>query len=331
MVPITTTTSSITPSPSTSSGWPWMKDEMVAIADPISPVHDRDDRPAIKELITKHRVKINQLKTQLQKDEICCELYDETKHDDLWFLRFLLSHSIKIKPSFKAAKHTLQFRKEYDLDSKDLRHIHMGFNYNALNEAAKSYQKCCDPNTFRFVVMETCVVSYVQWCGFNQPKLLKECDSKHWLPGFAFITEWCYQWNDYITRTTGRLTKTIRIIDLDNITWNKNCQLRSCLRDAKALNAMEDIYPQLLQSLFLTNAPNWIETPWRTLIRPLVPKRVLLKFDFLEPATIKKDYEIITKYIPSHRLPIRYGGQYPHWPDNTPPPPKSLSEIPVTE
>jgi hypothetical protein len=170
------------------SAWPWMKGQSVAIADPIPPTNDRDDRPAVKELVQEHRVKIDRLREELEKEL----LYDSTKHDDLWMLRFLLSHK-KVKAALKAAKHTLQFRADLKLDEKDIRQVHMGHNFEALSDAAKNYQQCCDPGTFRFVVHDRCVVSYIQWAGFDQPKLLKEVSPDDWLPGFAFITEWTHQ------------------------------------------------------------------------------------------------------------------------------------------
>lgn len=298
------------------SAWPWMKGHSVAIADAIPVNPQVDHRPSVKDLIQRHRSKIDELRDLLKEDA----LFDHpAKHDDLWLLRFLLSHKGKLKAALKAAQHTLQFRKEQSLDEQDVRDIHIGHDLDRHTSAAQSYQNCCDPATFRFVVHERCVVSYIQWAGFDQPKILRQVKPEEWLPCFAFITEWSHQWCDYLSRTTGRLTKHVRIVDLDNISLTKNCLPKSCLRDAIALNAMEDVYPQVLQNFYLAQAPIWIEGPWKT-IRPLVPKRVLEKFDFLEPLKKEKDRQKLLKWISLERLPERYGGKLAQWPDDTPPP-----------
>lgn len=300
------------------SKWPWMKGQKVAIADPVPPANERDDRPAVKDLIAEHRDKIERVRQELKDSN--GSLYDPSKHDDLWIVRFLLSHKKNVKASVKAAKHTLEFRSRFQLDERDIRHIHMGVaNVDEIPDPVKRYQDCCDPETFRFVVYPRCVVSYLKFSGFDQPKLVEKVDPDDWLPAYAFISEYSHQWVDFITRTTGRLTKTIRVVDLEGISLRKQCNPTAIHRDGKALSTMEDVYPQLLQALFLMHAPVWVEAPWR-MLRPIIPKRVVTKFDFLEPQKRSRDFQKITKYVDPEQLPERYGGQSPVWPENTPPP-----------
>ena len=299
-------------------GWPWMKGCPVAFADPpIPPIDAHDDRPAVKDIIEEHRDLIDKVMGKLQDDP----LFDPTKHDDLWIVRFLLSHKKKIKHSVKAAKHTLQFRADLKLDERDMRSIHVGKNTNQLNEASMNYLKYCDDDTIRIVVPDAkrSVVSYLKFSGIDQPSLVAHVSEDDWLPAHAFLTEWSHQWVDYVTRTTGRLTKTIRIVDLENVCLRKNCNLTANKRDGKALAYMEDCYPQLLQSLFLVRAPVWIECPWR-MLRPIIPKRVVCKFDFISPDKHLKDRAKLTKYMDLSKLPKRYGGEMMRWPDDTPPP-----------
>lgn len=89
----------------------------VAIADPIAALDDHDDRPSVKDLIEENREHIDKLKAEIAEDSH----YNPTKHDDLWLLRFLLSHKKKLTPSVKAARTTLAFRHEHRLDAEDLR------------------------------------------------------------------------------------------------------------------------------------------------------------------------------------------------------------------
>lgn len=72
------------------TSWPWMKGMTVALTDPpIPPVCPEDDRKAVKDLITEYRAKIDKLRTALEDHP----LFDyDNKHDDLWLLRFYLSH-----------------------------------------------------------------------------------------------------------------------------------------------------------------------------------------------------------------------------------------------
>jgi len=87
-----------------------MKGVNEALADPIEPVCPEDNRPSAKKLIVEYREKIDKIRDEVSKDP----LYDRTKHDDLWLLRFYLSHK-KSKPAIQAAKHTLEFRAKYNL------------------------------------------------------------------------------------------------------------------------------------------------------------------------------------------------------------------------
>ena len=93
----------------TTSGWPWMKDQVSSSSSlgmgtyianpPMDPVNEHDVRPAVKDLIAKHRVSIDKVKTMLEPNP----LFDPSKkHDDLWILRFCLSHKNKPKGAAKA-------------------------------------------------------------------------------------------------------------------------------------------------------------------------------------------------------------------------------------
>jgi hypothetical protein len=55
-------------------------------------------------------------------------LYEPNKHDDLWIVRFLLSHKQKVKAVTKAAQYTLQFRAKHQLDEVDIRYSPIGPN-----------------------------------------------------------------------------------------------------------------------------------------------------------------------------------------------------------
>jgi hypothetical protein len=131
---------------STSSTWPWLEGRGVTIADPIPPVTARDDRPSVKDLIAEYRSLIDQVRDELHSDP----LFNASKHDDLWILRFLLSHKKKIKLSVKAAKSTLAFRDEHQLDAKDIRYLSPSEGFSS--EELKRYTKYCSDDALKFVL-----------------------------------------------------------------------------------------------------------------------------------------------------------------------------------
>ena len=87
-----------------------------AVADPIEPVCPEDDRASVKALIEEHGEKIDKIRQGIVDDP----LFDAQKHDDLWILRFWLSHK-KTKQAIAAAKTCLAFREKWKLDEKDIR------------------------------------------------------------------------------------------------------------------------------------------------------------------------------------------------------------------
>ena len=98
------------------TSWVWMKGVDEAVADPIDPINEHDERPSVKALLDQHSDKIDKIRQGTVDDP----LFDAKKHDDLWILRFWLSHK-KTKQAIAAAKTTLLFRQKYKLDDKDIR------------------------------------------------------------------------------------------------------------------------------------------------------------------------------------------------------------------
>jgi CRAL/TRIO domain len=299
------------------SGWIWMKDVAVAIAEqPISPVNELDDRPALVDLFTEYRTLIDKVATELATDP----LYDASKHDDLWIVRFLLSHKKNVKASVKAAKHTLMVRAKHKLDEKDLRFSPVG--PDVPDEAFRRYLKYCADDVLQPTIPDPKlgVVFYINAGHFDHNVLVKNVDEADWLPSFLYCSEWSHQWVDYISRTTGRLTASIRIMDLKGLSF-KSLSFEGQKRDGKAMKVSEDCYPQMLKSIFVCRGPSWVINVWR-LVRPVFPKRVVEKMDFLAPDKNEKERDRMLKYISMENLPTRFGGKYSTWPVNYPLPSK---------
>lgn len=305
---------SVPTSTTTTTTWPWLSDgmTMMMIADPpIPPIDSYDDRPSVVSLISEHRTVIDKVRSALLNDP----LYDSDKHDDLWILRFVLSHKRNVTSAVRAAKYTLAFRKKHQLDEKDIRYMSP-----SENESLQRYMKYVRDDAIRLVVpdRQRSVILFIDIGGVNQHGLAANVKESDWLPSYLHYNEMAFQWIDSITRTTGRLTKLVRIIDGRNIQWNA-LSIECSRRDGVVMKLTEDCYPQLLAGMYICDAPSYIQVPWR-MIRPLFPPRVLQKFDFISsPNTnhhsVNQDYQrLLLPHICEDHIPSRYGGLYKPWP-----------------
>jgi len=295
------------------SGWPWMKDESVAIADAIG---EDDRRPSVKQLIDENRELIDQVESQLLQNE----LYDVSKHDDLWILRFLLSHEKNTPRALEAAEATLRFRKTHKLDSIDIRAFPPQERDQVKNEAFQHFMNSgIGTDAFTLVVpnkRKLGVVFCFNITSFDTHKL-GTLDPEDWMAAMIYVNEYSFQWLDYITRTTGRLTKAVHLIDVADVTWSMY-DLTTQTKYTNATKIMKDFYPQAVQAYLVCHAPYWIETPWK-LLKPLLPTRVVAKLDFLNP-DVDADRERLQDFVPTEFLPERFGGEYKPWPPKFPPP-----------
>lgn len=209
------------------SGWIWMEGVNEAIADPIAPEAPEDQREPVKTLIENHREKIDKVAEGLKDDP----LYDSDKHDDLWVLRYVLSHK-KSKPALKAAKHTLQFRQKYNLDVEDIRNKEP--HKLTSGNVYEYWQKRCNgeailtthPDRKRGVIM------FLQFEHINT-NAATELTEEAWDEAFIYTSEYVHQWLDYTTRTTGLMTRSIRIMDMRGVTM-KHFDRKSSQRDGKS-------------------------------------------------------------------------------------------------
>ena len=289
------------------------------MADPIEPVDKLDKRPAVKDLIQEHRSAIDAVAKELKSDA----LFDPSKHDDLWILRFVLSHcKSKKKTTDKtlakaaaAAKATLVFRKEHKLDDEDLRaHVPSARATHPLAKDMSKYLSLCADDA-----MVVCIpdrrrgpVSFIQYMSIDQEAVVEQMDESRWMPAFLFPNEFLHQWLDYTTRTTGRLTKNVRLVGMEGAKLG-SVNSEHERRNSKAMSVMEDCYPQLLQAIFVCDPPTWILASWR-LVKVFFPKRVKEKFDFISPKANEKERRTLLKYISKENLPSKFGGERTEWP-----------------
>jgi len=126
---------------------------------------------------------------------------------------------------------------------------------------------------------------------------------------FIAMSEWNFQWLNYVTRTTGRLKKIVRFFSMEGAKLKYLGNNRTARkRDGKILGEMEDVYPQLLLAIFICNAPHWMHMVW-SLARRIIPKRVVEKIDVLEPKTNPAELQKILRFIDIETLPVSLGGK----------------------
>jgi len=270
--------------------------------------NNNDKRPIVRDLIREHRSLLDDMATALSLSPPDYN-YDARKHDDLWCLRFLLSHKQDFPQALRAAQTTLIFRRDHGLDGwGDIRAD------PPQRATTAAWQRFRDgggvtENSIVYTVPDPqrCGVLTFIDIGSMDPHQLAQLSVEDWIAGLAYMNEWNYQWVDYLTRTTGRLTKSVRLVDLGTFRLNQidlTCQKRY----TQAIGTMQDCFPQAVQCIYVCHAPAWVYAPWKA-IRPLLPSRVVDKMDFLNPHD-ERDRERLLEVValaPEH-LPVRFGG-----------------------
>jgi hypothetical protein len=300
----------------------------------ISASNWHDDRPLVADLLDKHSEAIASVQKGVYANDIGKELYTKGGsaqcYDDIWILRFVLSHRGNVKSATKAAIKTMIFREEKKLNVVgDLRHKLKHFNGEDNDVTSsdvtstdlpgrKLFNSFCEKDAILHFLPDKnkSIWRIVQLCKINLDKLVTEMSEEDLLEWYLYENEAVYQVVDEITRRTGRLTKSMKIIDMTNMQLLK-MNRTFVKRDAAASKRSEDFYPQLLGTMFIFNSPGWLSGFW-TLVRPFFPKRVAEKIVFLPSLSKmkkpKKDFESISRHIPEAHLPEKYGGMNKTWP-----------------
>ena len=281
---------------------------------PLPPVCADDDRPAICDLLALHAAPLAALRTAVAADE----LYRPALHDDLWLLRFWLSHKTAsggsnagVAAAAKAARATLRYRHAHDLDGKDTRHEWP--DEGSERPAYKGFFGCVAPACLMHCLPhpDRGIVSFVVLSGLDMHAMgkLKPEDS---LRGHAAFTEWSYQMIDAISRRTGRLTKASRLIEMRGMRIGA-IDRTYIQQDGANSKATEDYYPQLLSAVYICHPPSWIQVLWR-LSRPFFPKRFVDKVDIISPSTNPNEAARLKRHLAPKDTPARFGGELQVWP-----------------
>ena len=289
MTTLTTTT------PSSIKAGPWV-DEDRSKSDPLPLVDEYDDRPCVRDLIQQHETRIRAIHSKIQSDPC----YDPHKHDDLWILRFALSH----KSDKKAAACAIQFmhyRRERNLDETDIRH-HVPGRDCPVRGVGQFYNSLDDDDCMQFTHPDPDrgVLMVKRIAGFHQSKIA-EISDEDW--PFWYFLEWMFQRLDHVTRRTGRLTKGIRFMDLQGYHHVRQGNKECIHRNAASARETTEFYPQMLATVFVLNAPVWGQVVF-TCLKPLLPRTFVQKIVVFNPRS-KGDYLSILKHLSPENIPIQ--------------------------
>jgi len=280
---------------------------------------DFDDRPLVCDLLVAHSPAIKSVREIIQTHELFEA--NKSRYDDIWILRFVLTHNKNVIAASKAAIKTMEFREKKKLNELgDIRHrVPRKDDDSTSNifQCHKKFYKYCETKDTAMNTLPDKNRGIVQYCLLDKVDIIKishEMSEEEIQDVYVYLNEAIHQIQDDVTRRTGRLTKKLQILDIKDFHF-RNLSMTFVKNDALANKAIEEYYPQLLGKVLIVNSPVWVSRTWN-LIRPLFPRRYAEKVSILPPLTKmkSKDMKYFTRYISEQNLPERYGGKNKEWP-----------------
>jgi len=281
-----------------------------------------DGRPFVKDLLKEHAKKIEEVRQKIRSDQDAKPLFDRhfERYDDLWILRFVLTHKGKVKLASKAAIRTIAFREEQKLNELgDIRHLIRNYGVEVTDDSKAEdeflpyyhdYNAACGPNCITITQPDPNrgIMVYMDLGNFDVTKLNGTLSPQQHKEYQIRGNEATFQVLDEVTRRTGRLTKLTNLMDLTNVSL--------MAQDGKTTRNDElvDFWPQLLGSIYVFNAPSWVNGFWKV-VKLILPKRIVEKVDFMPKSAVSgKFYKPLLKYVTEENLPEKYGGKNTTWP-----------------
>lgn len=275
---------------------------------------ENSDRPLVKDLLEQHASELAELRAILEKEES----YSAQHYDDLWMLRFLLSHK-KVSKASAAAISTMKFRQERKLnDFGDIRHKlidHMDHKSDRCFDINKKFLTFCKGNTaimFAQPDPDRGLIQIISPGQVDMAGIVANMSRAEVLDDYLMTNEIIYQILDEVTRRTGKLTKLLRIMDATGFGFG-SFNSEYVKRDAAANKSLEDFYPQMLGKVIISDLGSWATAIWRV-FKPFFPKRFVEKMAFVTPGKNSRDAKEFLQYMTKEDLWERYGGQNNAWP-----------------
>ena len=298
-------------------------------------LHSHDDRPFIKDLLGIHAAAIESVREAILRDSVGRDVYykggNPKRYDDIFFLRFVLSHKGKVESASKAALKTIKFRDDRKLNELgDIRHRLRNLGVSNATSSGEPlpnhalYESFCGKNTGMITLpdKDRGIIIYCDVGQIDMDGIAAGMSEEKMKEYILLVNEAIFQILDDTTRRTGRLTKQMKIIDMGNVSLRK-LNRAYIKRDAACSKALEDYHPQILGTVFIANAPSWLSSVW-TVMKRFFPKRFVEKVDILPTLSqLKKSKDSLKpllRYVSEEHLSERYGGKSKEWPLPSPSP-----------
>ena len=278
---------------------------VLPVANAIKQVTEQDNRLPVKQLLAENAVAISALRTALLDHP----LFRPREHDELWLLRYVLSHKKSVAAAAKAARYTLQWRQEHAMDqlAAELRATpgerglasHPAFVLVHKAHVQPGGIHLVQPHPQRGPLLIGTMTLFDYTAAMAIPRVA-------YLRYIQCINEWSFNECDRVTRETGLLTKQARFVQC------KNFRLGSLNREWLALDGqvskeMEDCYPQHLGQILVLDPPGWALIMWRA-VKMLFPARMVEKVDLLPLSSRKELERRVLRFMSFADLPASHGG-----------------------
>lgn len=213
----------------------------------------------VEPLVEEYQPEIAQLREAIGGQRVLEEmeaLQPYTKFDDIFLLRYLITHKKDVDNAAKNVIQTLQYRK--DNNEKLNKLVERGIDEN-------------DATVHKFLTVGFtgyCVGGWPVMCvrvGFSSLRNLMNNLSSEEVTEFLGMNSFMeYLYADILTRKTGHFTKNISIVDLNGVTvYGTDMRFLKCLGANSTANAV--MYPQLLGKTIFLNAPSFMRAIRSTL------------------------------------------------------------------
>ncbi|KAL2474796.1 Patellin-4 [Abeliophyllum distichum] len=204
-------------------------------------------------------------------------------------LKFLRARDFKVNDAFQMLEKTLQWRKEFKIDSileeefgpelnsaaymsgVDLQGHPICYNIFGVLDNEEIYQKTLGDEQKR--------EQFLRWRVQLMEKGIQKLDFK-----------------------PGCVNSLVQINDLKNLPGPSKKEVRAAVNKAVAL--LQDNYPEFVAKNIFINVPFWYFA-FHSLLSPFLTQRTKSKLVFARPSKVT---ETLIKYVPIQEIPIQYGG-----------------------
>jgi len=219
-------------------------------------------------------------------------------HDEVFVLRFLLSHKFNVQEASGAMRTTLAWRARNRADEIS------AFVRSSPQSAfpAHEYVGRHFPTPITVPGGDWPPFMLINAAVLDPAELMKHISIEQYVVYSMYMSEKMAVTCDEITRRTRRLCKAVRVIAMSGLRL-KHASMGFARAASAAAKDHVDCYPQNLGQLFLCNVPYAMKVVWDTAVAPLLPARVVEKTAVLNPAISSADLDELTDFIQLRLIP----------------------------